>query len=225
MWNLPSSSWATWHYELFAMLLLGSDYSGKDPGFPAVSTGSRLQANLRRHLLLPFLCRRCRSTCSVLSKSICRKHVETATKAYNSAGPLQLIRQLHKSHHASEFEQLPTETRKKQKTLQPLFSARHQLKLTFFKLSHLALRTFCHAAAGIRGQKLRSNSSSRDDWLKVSSKSAAPSAPFVSWWKHLQCFVRINLSKAPGLRRVHVYMSPGSGSLGPPMVWPPSHTP
>ena len=65
--NMPSSSGATWHYEFFATPLLGSDCRRKDPSFPAVSTGSRLQANLRVHLLLACLCR---STCSALSESI-----------------------------------------------------------------------------------------------------------------------------------------------------------
>ena len=54
----------------------------------------------------------------------------------------------------------------------------------------------CQAAAGILEHSLKFNTSSRDDWLNACRRSAAPSAPFVSVSKHLQCFVRKNLSKA-----------------------------
>ena len=57
--------------------------------------------------------------------------------------------------------------------------------------------TFCHAAAGIWLQPLKPKFSSCVDWLNAWSRSAAPSAPFVSVSKHLQCFVRNNLSKTP----------------------------
>ena len=84
---MPSSSEATWHYELFAMLLLGSDCSEQKISLPAVSTGSRLQANLRRPLLLSC---ECRSTCSVLSETICQKHLETAISPI-SAGTQSIL--------------------------------------------------------------------------------------------------------------------------------------
>ena len=42
---------------------------------------------------------------------------------------------------------------------------------------------------------MKSNSSSSGEWLNASSKSAAPSAPWVSSLKHLQCFVSIDLSQ------------------------------
>ena len=57
--------------------------------------------------------------------------------------------------------------------------------------------SFCHAPVGIWEHLSKSNPSSCVDWLKASSKSAAPFAPFVSVSKHLQCFVKINLSKTP----------------------------
>ena len=83
LWNLPSSSWATWHHELFATPLLGSDNSSKKSTLPAAATGSTLpvvnltlRVNLRLHLHLScFL----RSTCSVLSETICWKDVGKAT--------------------------------------------------------------------------------------------------------------------------------------------------
>ena len=84
---------------------------------------------------------------------------------------------------------------KKQENLQPFLSARHNLKSAFFKLSHLAPCSFCQASAEIFEQSKNVNSSSSIDWLKAWSKPAAPSAPFVCSLKHLQCFVRINLSK------------------------------
>ena len=71
MRNWPSSSWANWRHEVFATLLLGSDCSRQKSTLPAVSTGSRLQANLRRPLLLS--CVRW-STCSVLSETMSIKH-------------------------------------------------------------------------------------------------------------------------------------------------------
>ena len=124
-WNLPSSSGATWHYELFAMPLLGSDYSRKDPSFPAVSTGSRLQANLRLHLLLA--CLRW-STCSVLSESICRKHVETAISAgIQSILNLNLSRSTpthtstshpQENRNANNFQQRQINTCRKQESRQ-----------------------------------------------------------------------------------------------------------
>ena len=76
LWNLPCSSGATWHYELFATLLRGSANSQRKPTLPAVWTGSALQANLPLHLLLSQYCW---STCSVLSASICWKDVGKAT--------------------------------------------------------------------------------------------------------------------------------------------------
>ena len=297
--NLPSSSEATWHYELFATLLLGSENTQWNATLPAVSTGSRLQANLRRHLLLGCLCR---STCSVLSGTICRKHVETAISAgvqsilnpYRSTLTHTTTSQIYANLNSDNIQQRQINTRRQQENLQPFISARHHLKSAFFKWSHLAPRTFCHAAAGIRGQLRRSKTSMGEelkhaissiasesksratailrrlgpasatlspaaissvavegvrhlalsalswslwsssfgmprashsfgqapsgtfchapvgicehivkskfsscvDWLKASSKSAAPSAPWVSLSKHLQCFVRNNLSKA-----------------------------
>ena len=108
---------------------------------------------------------------------------------------MQLIRELHKSDDAPKLVQLPTETKrrcKKQEKLQPFLSARHWEKFAFFKLSHLAPLSLCHAPAGIWLQQERSKSSSCVDWLNASSRSAAPSASLL---KHLQCFVRINLLK------------------------------
>ena len=60
---------------------------------------------------------------------------------------------------------------------------------------HAPSGSCCQAAAGISEHPRKFNSSSRGDWLNAPSKSAAPSAPFVSPSKHLQCFVRINLLK------------------------------
>ena len=57
--------------------------------------------------------------------------------------------------------------------------------------------TFCHAPAGICEKPLKFKSSSCVDWLNAWSRSAAPSAPWVPVPKHLQCFVKNNLSKAP----------------------------
>ena len=60
---------------------------------------------------------------------------------------------------------------------------------------HAPSGSCCQAAAGISEHSRKFNPSSCVDWLNASSKSAAPSAPFVSLSKHLQCFVRINLLK------------------------------
>ena len=84
---------------------------------------------------------------------------------------------------------------KKQENLQQFLPARHPPKFAFFKFSHLAPCSFCQAPAGIWEQSVKSNSSSSVDWLKACRRSAAPSAPFVCLLKHLQCFVRIDLSK------------------------------
>ena len=54
--------------------------------------------------------------------------------------------------NSDNFQQRQINTRRQQESLQTFLSARHHAKLAFFKLSHLALRTFCHAAAGISGQ-------------------------------------------------------------------------
>ena len=113
--NLPSSNWATWHHEVFARPLLGSENSHWNPTLPAGTTGSRLQANLWLHLLLSCLCR---STCSVLSESICRKHLETAISAgiQSILNPSRSLRVNSDSYdnftnlYNSELEQLPTET-------------------------------------------------------------------------------------------------------------------
>ena len=73
-------------------------------------------------------------------------------QVYHSSGQLQLIRQLHPSHHASEFEQLPTGTNarcKEQENLQPFLSKRHNVKFAVFKFGQLAPCSFCLAAAGI----------------------------------------------------------------------------
>ena len=115
--NLPSSSWATWHYELFARPLLGSENRQRNPTLPAVSTGSTLQANLRRHLLLG--CFRW-STCSVLSESICWKHVETVISGGISfiLNPYRSLQVNSNSYnnitnlYKSELGQHPTETNK-----------------------------------------------------------------------------------------------------------------
>ena len=61
------------------------------------------------------------------------------------------------------FQQTRINTRRKQENLQPFLSARHFQKFAFFKWSHLALRTFCHALAGICEQPAKSNSSSSGD--------------------------------------------------------------
>ena len=102
MWKLPSSSWATWHYGLFAMLLRGSDNSWPNTTLPAGTTDSTLEADLRLHLLLACLCW---STCSVLglSESIRLIHLGTTTSVGTQSilnpsqlGLVWLIRQLHK---------------------------------------------------------------------------------------------------------------------------------
>ena len=67
------------------------------------------------------------------------------------------------------------------------------LKSAFFKLSHLALRTSLprpcwNLITVVENPTLPAGS----EWLNAWSKSAAPSAPWVSLSKHLQCFVRIN---------------------------------
>ena len=98
--------------------------------------------------------------------------------------------------NSCNFQQRQINTRRKQEHLQPFLSARHLQKFAFFKWSHLKLRTFCHAPAGIWEQPVKSNSSSCVDWFNAWSKSAAPSAPLASLLKHLQCFVTIDLSKA-----------------------------
>ena len=68
--------------------------------------------------------------------------------------------------------------------------------------------TCCQTAARICNSSSKSNSSSSGDWLKACRRSAAPSAPFLWFLKHLQCFVWNNLSKAPlGLRQMHVSRS------------------
>ena len=167
-----------------------------------MSTGSRLEANLRRPLLLSFLRW---STCSVLSETICRQHPETANACMYiiHLRPVQVNSNSYDNLpnlYKSELEHLPTETNntcRKQEDLQPFLSARHHKKFASFKLSHLALRTFCHAPVGIWLQSWRSKFSSCVDWLNASSKSAAPSAPSVSVSKHLHCFVSIDLSKTP----------------------------
>ena len=190
---LPPSSWATWRRWVFATPLLGSDYSRKDPSLPAVSTGSGLQINLR--LQLHLACD-CRSTCSVLSESICWKDVGKA----RSAGIQSILNPCRSTQTHTRTSQIwrcfwnrTTSNRdkkrrcKKQEKLQPFLSARHWEKFAFFKLSHLAPLSLCHAPAGIWLQKRRSKSSSSGDWLNASNKSAAPSAPCVSLSKHLQC--------------------------------------
>ena len=105
------------------------------------------------------------------------------------------ISQIYTNPNSDNIQQRQKGTKRKQENLCPCLSARHLEKSAFFKLSHLALRTFCQAPAGISEQSMKSNSSSNGDWLKASSKSAAPCVPCVSLLKHLQCFVRINLSK------------------------------
>ena len=60
---------------------------------------------------------------------------------------------------------------------------------------HAPSGSCCHAAAGIWEQPAKSNSSSCVDWLNACRRCGAPSAPWVSLSKHLECFVRINLSK------------------------------
>ena len=100
--------------------------------------------------------------------------------------------------NSSNFQQRQINTRRKQENLQPFLSTRNSPKIAFFKWSHLALRTFCHAPAGICEQPAKSNSSSSGDWLNAWSKSAATSAPWVPSLKHLQCFARGNLFKDVG---------------------------
>ena len=159
-WNLPSSSLATWHHELFATMPLGSENSVWKPTLPGVTTGSRLEANLRLHLLLGC---HCRSTCSVLPESICRKHLGTTT----SPGTIHLKPIQVNSNSYDNFTH-----RRKQENLQPILSARHPLKWAFFKLDHLAPWSFCHAAAGIRGQLRRSKTSMGEE-LKHAINSIA----------------------------------------------------
>ena len=100
---VPAAASARRHPELFATLLRGSANSRQNSTLPAASIGSRLQANLRLHLLLGCLRR---STCRVLSESICRKQLGTTTSAGIQSSiihlklkpsQLQLIRQVHKS--------------------------------------------------------------------------------------------------------------------------------
>ena len=100
---------------------------------------------------------------------------------------------LYTNLNSDNIQQTQINTRRKKK-LQPFLSARDELKFAFFKLSHLALRTFCHAPAGICEQLPIVRSSSCVNWLNASSKSAAPSAAS-GLPKHLQCFVTIGLSK------------------------------
>ena len=133
------------------------------------------------------------------------KIVETAISAcrYTIAaiahpGQLQLIQQLHKSIQiwARTTSNRDTYTAGgNKKTFAPFLFTSHWKKSAFFKLSHLAPCSSCHAAAGICEQSEKFNSSSRDDWLNACRRSSAPSAPFVSPLKHLRCFVRINRSK------------------------------
>ena len=152
--HLPSAASATRHPEVVATLLRGSGNSSKDLSFPAAATGSRLQANLRHPLLLGSLCR---STCSVLSETICRKHVGSTTSAGTQSilSPLwstwthTTASQIHTNLNSNNFQQTQINTHRQQENLQPILSARHCAKSAFFKWSHLALRTFCHAAAGI----------------------------------------------------------------------------
>ena len=181
--NLPSSTWATWHYELFATPLLGSENSRLKATLPAAATGSTLQVNLRLHMHLACLCR---SSCSVLSESICWKDVGKARSAgiqpilNPSRSTPTHIRQLHKSDDAPKLVQLPTETnthRRKQENLQPFFSARHEQKFAFFKLSHLAPLSLCHAPAWMREQPWRSKETKLQHCKVVKNSKTPRSSP------------------------------------------------
>ena len=208
---MPLAASARRHLEVDATLLRGCAHSHKNPSFPAVSTDSKLEANLRRPLLLScydqstFLgCQR-RSTCSVLSASICRKKswdydkcrytihlklIQINSNSYDNFTNLTLM-----LLNSNNFQPRQMHAAENKKTPQPFLSARHWRKSASFKWSHLALRTFCHAAAGICEQLAKYKSSSCVDWLKAWSKSAAPSAPWASSLKHLQCFGSIDLLK------------------------------
>ena len=64
----------------------------------------------------------------------------------------------------------------------------------------------CHAPAGIWEQPVKSNFSSSDDWLNAWSKSAAPSAPFVSLLKHLSesiCRIYLGTTTSAGNYPIH----------------------
>ena len=149
------------HYELFATLLPGSENTRKDPTLPAAASGSTLEANLRLHLLLGCLCW---STCSVLSASNCWKDVGTRRQAgarypihlkpiQINSNSYDIIPQLHKPIQIwprDNFRQRQINTRRKKENLQPFLSAgRKNWNLPSSSWSHLALRTFCHAPAGI----------------------------------------------------------------------------
>ena len=54
--HVPSAASARRHPEVVATLLRGSENSHKNSTLPAAANDSRLEANLRRHLLLGCLC-------------------------------------------------------------------------------------------------------------------------------------------------------------------------
>ena len=200
---MPSSSEATWHYELFAMLLLGSDCSEQKISLPAVSTGSRLQANLRRPLLLSC---ECRSTCSVLSETICQKHLETAISPI-SAGTQSILNtygskwthtttsQIYTNLNSDNKQQRQIHTCTKQENPSTISLCEALMEICRLQVEPLGTTNFLPRARWDLRTAREPNSSSCVHWLKASNKSAAPSAPFVSVSKHLQCFVRNNLSK------------------------------
>ena len=95
--------------------------------------------------------------CEKMSETICQKHLETAISAgiqsilntYRSIWTHTTTSQIYTHLNSDNIQQRHINTRRKQENLQPFLSARHRVKSAFFKLSHLALRTLCHAAAGI----------------------------------------------------------------------------
>ena len=88
-----------------------------------------------------------------------------------------------------ELEQFPNTHRKKQENPQAFLSARHPVKSAFFKFSHLAPCSFCHAPARMPEQSWRSKETKLQHG-KVVKKSKAPcSSPCSSekmWIKCLQ---------------------------------------
>ena len=131
----------------------------------------------------------------ILQVRSCTFHPKPVSVNSNSYDNFIILTMLLNSNNFKQRQMHAAEKKPSIIIFQPFLSARHCWKSAFFKRSHLALRTFCHAPAGIWLQPVKTNSSSSGEWLNASSKSAAPSAPFVSLLKHLQCFVRNNLSK------------------------------
>ena len=166
---MPSSCLATSHHAAAAMRLLGSHYSHLNPPLLAEATGWELLEDLQ--LPLPICCGRW-STCSVCVRIISWKQFGPMTTSTQSTSNFIASETHPRSTHTTTSQKnlhWPwTRTLSKRDKYYILYRsvqytllktqehlptislfARHALKWAFFKFLQVALRSFCHAAAGI----------------------------------------------------------------------------